>query len=846
MIEAKFIEVISKDLGVSARQTEAAIALFDKGSTVPFVARYRKDVTGNLNEVQLEHIESRNVAFTALINRRDAILENIAKQGKLTPELREQIRLAQDQTTLEDLYLPFKKQRRTKATIAREQGLEPLADIIWNREVQPEPISEVALRFIDSSKGVSTPEEALDGAHNIIAERISLHADTRRTLRNALLEQGVLVSAATKLAAEQKTKFEAYYAYSEPMKSIPSHRLLAVLRGVRMGFLSMDLTIDDEAMVGKLNHLLFGDDPAQPYADLLRAALTDAYKRLLRPSIENEAVILARTKADEEAIRVFRENAGNLLMAPPAGMLAVMGVDPGIRTGSKLAVVDETGAYRESATIYPGEPQHDEAGAEKALVDLMERYNIQAFAIGNGTGSREVAKFINDVLRKLGKKDAFTVFVNEAGASIYSASKTARDEFPDLDITIRGAISIARRLQDPLAELVKLEPRNIGVGQYQHDVNQKSLREGLYRTVELCVNLVGVNLNTASVELLRYISGIQMGTAQNIVEFRNQHGPFKSRAQLHDVAGIGEKTFEQCAGFLRIADGENPLDSTAIHPETYPVVEQISASLNMPVAAIIAKPELIQTIKFEVFSSELVGQFSLADIREELLKPGRDPRQEFKVPHFLDGVGQLEDLEKGMVTEGVVTNVTDFGAFVDIGVHQDGLVHLSELANRFVKDPSEIVQVGQIIKVKVIDVDKDLRRISLSMKALQAPAASGGGRRRPEQRTEDGAAPAAQTAPREEAPRGDRPQRTDRPEGSERQDRPRQDDRPRRDDRPRQGGGGRGGQQGGRSKPNKKGRGGDDRRPQQAPPAPKDRKPDNMNTALADQLAAMREQLLKK
>ncbi len=720
MIEQKFVEHIAKELVLRPEQVAAAIPLFDKGGTVPFVARYRKDVTGNLDEVQLEQIQERNEYFIALTNRRNAILENIAKQEKLTDELRAQIEACFDQTTLEDLYLPFKKQRRTKATVAREQGLEPLAEFIWAQTSGETTIEAYAATFIDAEKGVSSPEEALEGAANILAERISLDVQARQSLRDCMLENGKIKTVATKNAQEQKTKFEDYYEYTEALQQVPSHRFLAVLRGVRMGFLKMDVLIDDEQFLTAMQ-TMYIKEAASVFAPYLQRIIDDAYKRLLRPAIENEVVGIVRKKADESAIHVFRENAENLLLASPAGRLAVLGVDPGLRTGCKLAVIDDTGAYQESATIYPTPPKQDVEGAAKTVTALLEKYQIKAIAVGNGTGSREVGQFLDDVIQKLdekAKEGVFTVFVNEAGASIYSASKVARQEFPDLDVTIRGAISIARRLQDPLAELVKIEPRSIGVGQYQHDVNQRRLREGLYKTIESCVNRVGVDLNTASVELLRYVSGIQMGTAQNIVEFRTGKGGITSRKQLMDVPGIGEKTFEQCAGFLRISNGENVLDSTAIHPESYGLVEEIAKELELEPTALIANPTVLEKADFEKYASEEVGAYTLTDIKNELLKPGRDPRSEFRAPRFLSGVHDVKDLEEGMESEGVVTNVTDFGAFVDIGVHQDGLVHLSELANRFVRDPREVVKVGDVIKVKVIKVDKESSRISLSRKAL--------------------------------------------------------------------------------------------------------------------------------
>ena len=723
MIEQKFIELIASQIASTPQQVASAIGLFDKGATLPFVARYRKDLTGNLDETKLEVILEQNVYFTSLLNRRDAILENIAKQEKLTEELRNRILSANDHTTLEDLYLPFKKQRRTKASVAREQGLEPLAERIWSQDPQAPSLQEMAASYSNPDKQISSVESALDGARHIMAEWVSLDADTRAEGRRKLHEEGILKTTAAKNSDEQKTKFEAYYDFSESLKQIPSHRFLAVMRGVRMGLLRLEIVMNDEEFIAELI-AKFLKAPGTQYEEEIRSVVEDAYRRLLRPTIETEVLNIIRIKAEDDAIEVFRENAHKLLLAPPAGRLPVIGVDPGFRTGCKLAVIDDMGNYRDTATIYTTPPEADMETAEKTLLSLIEKYQVKAIAVGNGTGSREIARYIDELLKQHCSKDVFMMIVNEAGASIYSASKSAREEFPELDVTVRGAISIARRLQDPLAELVKLEPRTIGVGQYQHDVNQKRLREGLFRTVENCVNRVGVDVNTASVDLLRYISGVNVNVAENIIKFRNEQGGFKNRTQLMEVDGIGEKTFEQCAGFLRIQGGDTPLDATAIHPEAYPIVEQVSKTIGADMPELISNQAHLEKVDFSAFQTELIGAITLSDIKEELLKPGRDPRKEFMVPKFLEGVYSVEDLKEGMETEGVVTNVTDFGAFVDIGIHQDGLVHLSEMSNRFVRDPREVVGVGDIIKIKVIKIDKDLSRISLSMKALLPPAPS--------------------------------------------------------------------------------------------------------------------------
>lgn len=820
MIETKFIERIAQEAHARPEQVAAAIGLFDKGSTVPFVARYRKDVTQNLDEVKLETIFDRNTYFIALTNRRNAVLDNIGKQGALSDELRAQIEGCFDQTTLEDLYLPFKKQRRTKASVARDQGLEPLADFLWAQDPAAPPIEEFAASFVTPVKGVHSLEEAFDGARNIIAEKVSVDPWARAGLRKRMQTEGIFTSVATKAAAEEKTKFEQYYNYAQPLKDVPPHRLLAALRGSRLGILKLDITLDDETVMAEMA-AHYVTTPGSVFEPSLRQAVVDAYKRLLRPSIENEVTTLAREHADNEAIKVFRENARNLLLAAPGGHMPVIGVDPGLRTGCKLAVIDQHGTFLESATIFPIEPHNDVEKAAATLLALMDKHGVKAIAIGNGTGSREVSKFIDELLHKAERKDAFTILVSEAGASIYSASQVAREEFPDLDVTIRGAISIARRLQDPLAELVKLDPKTLGVGQYQHDVSQRELREALCRTVESAVNWVGVDLNTASTELLRYVSGIQLGTAQNIVAFRKEHGGFVSREQLKEVNGIGDKTYEQCAGFLRIPNAANALDRTSIHPECYAVVQQIAADQAIALESLVGNPDKVNYIDLTKYAVGHVGRYTLDDVKEELKKPGRDPRREFRVPKFIEGVTTVEALAEGMESEGVITNVTDFGAFVDIGVHQDGLVHLSELSHRFVKDPREVVKVGDIVRVKVIKIDRDHKRVSLSIKQLlAAPQRPQGAGERPGGR-EQGQRPAGPAGPR----RDDRGPRPARPEGAgpEVAAAPQGDVArpPRRDARPAGGGGGRpeprrDGDGGPRpARPARSDRGGDDRGPRE-------------------------------
>lgn len=872
MIEPKFVERIAHEAHARPEQVAAAIALFDKGATVPFVARYRKDATHNLDEVKLETIHDRNMYFIALTNRRNAVIDNIEKQGALTDDLRAQIDACFDQTTLEDIYLPFKKQRRTKATVAKDQGLEPLANFIWAQEAGDKPLDEYATTFVTPTKSILSVEEAFEGARNILAEKISVDPWARSGLRKRMQEEGVFTSVATKTAADEKTKFEQYYNYSQPLRDVPPHRLLAALRGSRLGILKLDIVLDDEAAMAALA-AHYVKDTGSAFAPHLQQAAIDAYKRLLRPSIENEVITLAREHADNEAIKVFRDNARNLLLAAPAGHMPVIGVDPGLRSGCKLAAIDENGNYLESVTVYPLEPHNEVDKAAVALLELMDKYKINAIAVGNGTGSRDVAKFVDDVLRKSERKGAFSVLVSEAGASVYSASPVAREEFPDLDVTVRGAISIARRLQDPLSELVKLDPKTLGVGQYQHDVSQRELRESLCRTVESAVNWVGVDLNSASAELLRYVSGIQMGTAQNIVAFRKEHGSFISREQLKEVNGIGEKTYEQCAGFLRIPNALNPLDRTAIHPEAYGIVTQLAADQAVPVEAIVGNPDKVNHIDLATYANETVGRYTLDDIKEELRKPGRDPRREFRVPKFIEGVGSIEALVEGMESEGVVTNVTDFGAFIDIGVHQDGLVHLSEISHRFIKDPRELLKVGDIVRVKVIKVDRDHKRVSLSMKQLIAPPARPQGDRhagRPERAPRPEGAPRRddrgprpprpEGAPQEgqavQAPMGDRPARPPR-----RDDRaPRRDGEQRREGAPRPQRPDRGNdrnkerapREGGDSRPPRQNRDRGDRRPNvQAnrlgtPSALKHAsgsQDSGFNSILADKLAALKDQL---
>ncbi len=710
---------MSEQISVPLNKIVPTIELFDEGATVPFIARYRKEVTGNLDEVQIRSIEEKLTYFRELEDRRATVLQSIDEQGKLTPELRAHIEAVLEKTELEDLYLPYKPKRRTKASIAREKGLEPLADYLWNQTPGELSLMDLAATFIGEEKGVATVEEALEGARHILAERINEDAGIRKNVRQMMMDNGRVVSRAIPGAEDPEGKYKIYAEYSEPVAKIPSHRMLAIRRGSKEGFLGFEIELGREAPIAYLrSHVV--REPGD-WVDQLVAASEDAYDRLLNPSIQTEVRLSLKERADAEAIRVFRENLENLLLAPPAGMLSVLAIDPGIRTGCKVAVVDDTGKFLDHAVIYPLEPRNDLAGAVRTLSTLIAKYNVRAIAIGNGTGSRESAAFVQDFLRQAKLDTVFSIVVSESGASVYSASDIARQEFPDLDLTVRGAISIARRLQDPLAELVKIDPKSIGVGQYQHDVDQRLLKEGLEGTVESCVNRVGVDLNTASWALLRYVAGINERTALKIVEYRNENGKFRSRFELQAVPGFGPKTFQQAAGFLRIRGGDNPLDITAVHPESYAVVEQIATSLGVSVSELIEKPELIEKVHMEQFQTETVGIYTLTDIRDELRKPGRDPRQQFVAPKFRDDVKEIADLQPGMVVEGTVTNVTNFGAFVDVGVHQDGLVHVSEIATRYIKDPSEVLKVGQIVRAMVLSADPKAKRIALSIKALEAP-----------------------------------------------------------------------------------------------------------------------------
>jgi len=719
----QLLAIIIEESGLPRAGVLQTVALLNEGGTVPFIARYRKEQTGELDEVQIRQIEDLLAYHRELAERKATVLKSIEEQGKLSPELALRIDSCRKKTELEDLYLPYKPRRRTKATIARERGLEPLADLIAAQEHTSGLPRELALPFVNPELGVPDPDAALEGAGHILAERLSEDADVRALVRELTRDQGIFAATLLSDGVDREGKFKMYYDYSEPMKSVASHRMLAMRRGEKEEVLRLLLLAPEEEILDRLRLKLIRRE------SIFRAALetvaADAYKRLIAPSIEVELRLEAKSRADEAAIAVFAQNLRNLLLLPPAGGRRVLGVDPGLRTGCKLAALDQTGRFLAHSTIYPhtGGAKAREAKAE--LVRLVELHDLSLIAVGNGTGGRETEIFVREALRSAGVK-AETVMVNEAGASIYSASDIAREEFPELDLTIRGAISIGRRLQDPLAELVKIDPKSIGVGQYQHDVNQAALKKALDAVVESCVNFVGVDLNSASWALLSYVAGISENQGRAIVRFRDEGGAFPTRQALLKVPRFGPKAFEQAAGFLRIRGGENPLDNTAVHPENYQVVQRMAIDLGKSVAELVADPGLSEGIRMERYLTETVGLPTLKDILKELKKPGRDPREQFRSASFREDVSSISDLKEGMILQGVVTNVAAFGAFVDIGVHQDGLVHVSQLAHRYMKDPNEAVKVGQIVKVKVLSADPERKRISLSIKQAEPERAAKG------------------------------------------------------------------------------------------------------------------------
>ena len=698
---------IAAALGLPLEGVRAAVALLQEGATVPFVARYRKERTGGLDEVQLRSIENELATNVALEARREAIVRAIDDQGQLTNELRAALRAATSRTELEDLYLPYKKKRKTRGSVAKERGLGPLADRILAQPSDGDPARE-ARGFVNAAREVPDVDAALQGARDIVAEAISDHAVARQTVRESF-RSGRVSAKAARGKAKARSKYERFIGSEEPVRRIPSHRLLAVLRGEAEGFLKVHIVVDQERLAPRLASLM-GRRPQSPFRRELDQAARESLRRLLKPSVETEVMRELEEKAHIEAVDVFATNLESLLLAAPLGGAPVLGVDPGLRTGCKCAMVDGTGRFLDYQTLFPDRP-----GAAAALVAMVREHRPVAIAVGNGTGGREAESFVRRALTEA-SLDAIVVSVNEAGASVYSASDLARQEHPDLDLTVRGAISIARRLQDPLAELVKVDPKAIGVGQYQHDVDQKRLSAKLSQVVESCVNRVGVELNTASGALLSHVAGIGPALAERIVAHREAHGRFQGRADLTDVKGVGPKAFEQAAGFLRVRDGRHPLDGSAVHPERYALVERMARDRNTSVEGLMQNPESRAAIELERYANEDVGEATLRDILRELAKPGRDPRQSFEPPSFRDDVHTMADLKDGMVLEGVVTNVTHFGAFVDIGVHQDGLVHISELADHFVAAPSDVVKAGDRVKVRVLSVDPERRRISLSAK----------------------------------------------------------------------------------------------------------------------------------
>ena len=720
MLNQQISQLIAQELNVRDSQILAAIQLLDDGNTIPFIARYRKEATGGLDDTQLRHFETRLIYLRELEDRSQTILKSIEEQGKLTDELRDKIQATQSKTELEDLYLPFKPKRRTKGQIAIEAGLEPLADLLWS---EPKTVPEsTALDYVNAEKGVADVKAALDGARYILMERFAEDAGLLAKVRDYLSKNAFIVSKVIEGKEAEGAKFQDYFDHQELLKNVPSHRALAMFRGRNEGILQLSLNADPEAEEGSRQSyceeiirdylgVRFTGQPADKWREQVIAW---TWKIKVALHLETELMATLREKAEDEAIDVFARNLTALLMAAPAGAKNTMGLDPGLRTGVKVAVVDNTGKLLATDTIYPHTGQMERAML--SIFQLIKQHNVELIAIGNGTASRETERFAKDVIKEIKEHKPQTVVVSEAGASVYSASELAAQEFPDLDVSLRGAVSIARRLQDPLAELVKIEPKAIGVGQYQHDVNQSQLARKLDAVVEDCVNAVGVDLNTASVPLLARVAGMTKTIAQNIVAYRDENGRFDSREQLKKVPRLGPKAFEQCAGFMRIAAGNNPLDASGVHPEAYPVVEKILQATEQSIQDLMGNAGLVRQLDAKQFTDEQFGLPTVQDIFKELEKPGRDPRGEFKTATFAEGVEEITDLKTGMILEGTVTNVTNFGAFVDIGVHQDGLVHISSLSDKFVEDPHQVVKTGDVVKVKVLEVDVARRRIALTMR----------------------------------------------------------------------------------------------------------------------------------
>ncbi|EOW9428545.1 Tex family protein [Vibrio cholerae] len=745
---------IAQELNVRPEQVIAAVTLIDDGNTVPFIARYRKEVTGGLDDTQLRNLDSRLAYLREMDDRRQTILKSIQEQGKLTPELEQAILSADSKNRLEDLYLPYKPKRRTKGQIAIEAGLEPLADTLWTQP-NTDPESEAA-KYINAEKGVADTKAALDGARAIVMERIAEDANLLEKIRQHLNRNAEIMSRVVEGKEQAGEKFKDYFDHREPISKAPSHRALAMLRGRNEGFLTLTLNADPEleesARQSYCETLIaehYGIHLSQATADAWRKQVISwAWKIKISMHMETELMSAMKERAEIEAIEVFATNLKDLLMAAPAGPRATLGLDPGLRTGCKVAVVDATGKVLATDTIYPHAPQHQYDRAMQSIALLVKKFNVDLIAIGNGTASRETDAFAADLIKR-GNLKVQKIMVSEAGASVYSASELAAKEFPNLDVSLRGAVSIARRLQDPLAELVKIDPKSIGVGQYQHDVSQTLLAKRLDAIVEDCVNAVGVDVNTASAALLTRVAGLSAALAQNIVDYRDENGRFESRSALKKVPRLGPKAFEQCAGFLRIMDGKNPLDASAVHPEAYPVVKTIAEKNSKDLKALIGNTEFLRTLRAVDYTDENFGVPTVTDIIKELDKPGRDPRPEFKTATFAEGIHEVSDLEVGMVLEGVVSNVANFGAFVDIGVHQDGLVHISALTDRFISDPREVVKAGDIVKVKVMEVDVQRKRIALSMRLNDEPGQ--------DNRSQRSAAPRGgqeRRAPRRDEPQG--------------------------------------------------------------------------------------------
>jgi len=703
------VKIIANHLQLSENQVFNTIELLENGATIPFISRYRKELTGSLNEVTLAAIQSHWEKLIEIDKRKETILRTISEQGKLTDELKHKIENTYDANELEDLYLPYKPKRKTRASVARQKGLEPLANYIFQQK--NDNVEEKAAAFLNDD--VKSIEEAIEGATDIIAEWISENQQVRHVIRRLFSHVAIIASKVIKGKEPDAIKYGDYFDFHEPLRRCPSHRYLAMNRGEEEGYLRVSIEVNEDKAIDSIKRLIVKSNNA--CSKIVEKALVDAYKRLIAPSMENEFKALSKEKADDEAIKVFAENLQQLLLAPPLGQKRVLAIDPGFRTGCKVVCLDAEGNLLHNETIYPHPPQNEKGPAAAKINALVKTYKIEAIAIGNGTASRETEQFVKTVRFDT---DVKVFIVNESGASVYSASAVAREEFPDYDVTVRGAVSIGRRLMDPLAELVKIDPKSIGVGQYQHDVDQKKLKKSLEQVVEFCVNKVGVNVNTASKELLTYVSGVGPTIALNIVNYRRENGPFKNRQELLKVPRLGDKVFEQCAGFLRIRGGDNPLDNSAVHPESYPVVEQMAADLNTTVETLLKDENLRNKIEVTRYVTDKVGLPTLNDILQELARPGLDPRTVIKVFEFDPNVHSIDDLKVGMILPGIVTNITRFGCFVDIGIHQDGLVHISQLADRFVADPLEIVKIHQHVRVKVIEIDRVRNRIQLSMKGI--------------------------------------------------------------------------------------------------------------------------------